>query len=202
MCFRYEVPDDYDGCFNNEEDNNPNSPVNDNIDNDNDTILKNGGSCCWRQWKPSVISKESERVYNAMWFPLMDSSDPATCCFASTSRLVVVVVNSTLHYLSIIYPPRPPPLACASNNFVLLETYRDNPIHLWDAFTGDLRCNYTAYDDADQVVAAKTLCFSPNGAKLYGGFERSIKGWDIATPGKEATKFRTSATRHSKGCQR
>ncbi len=118
LCFRYEVPDDYDGCVNDEEeDNNPNSPVN-----NNDTILKNGGSCCWRQWKPSVTSKEPERVYNAIWFPLMDSGDPASCCFASTSRLVVVVVNSILHYLSIIYPPRPPPLACVSNNYTSLET--------------------------------------------------------------------------------
>ncbi len=82
------------------------------------------------------------------------------------------------------------------------KLYRDNPVHLWDAFSGDLRCSYTAHDHSDQVVAAKSLCFSPNGAKLYGGFERSIKGWDIAVPGKETTEFRTSDTRHSQGCQR
>ncbi len=79
VAFRYEVPDDYDGCGVDDED--------DPTSNHNGTILKNGGR--WRQWKPSVLSREPERVYHAVWFPLMDSGDPASCCFASTSRFVV-----------------------------------------------------------------------------------------------------------------
>ncbi len=79
--FRYEVPDDYDGCdtIDNEND--------DPTSNNNGTMLKNGGN--WRQWKPSVLSREPERVYDAVWFPLMDSGDPSSCCFASSSRFVV-----------------------------------------------------------------------------------------------------------------
>ncbi len=201
LCFRYEVPDDYDGCVNEGGDNNPNGPVNEyTTANYHDTTLKDGGSCSWGQWKPSVVSKEPERVYKAVWFPHMDSGDPATCCFASTSRSVVVVISRLpLNYLS---SSSSLSCACVPLIFLCCWKHRDNPIHLWDAFTGDLRCNYTAYNDSDEIVAAKTLCFSPNGAKLYGGFERSIKGWDITTPGKEATEFRISRTRHSKGCQR
>lgn len=30
--------------------------------------------------------------------------------------------------------------------FSLVSTSKDSPIHLWDAFTGELRCTYRAYN--------------------------------------------------------
>ncbi len=72
------MPDNYDGCIEDAHDN----PTSNSIG----KILKNGQEEHWGQWKPSVLSRESERVYHAVWFPLMDSGDPVSCCFASSSR--------------------------------------------------------------------------------------------------------------------
>lgn len=52
--------------------------------------------------RPVLTVQEGEMVYDYCWFPGMNSYDPTTCCFLSTTR--------------------------------------DHPLHLWDAFTGALRC--------------------------------------------------------------
>lgn len=41
---------------------------------------------------------------------------------------------------------------------------------------GELRCTYRAYDAADEVTAAYSLAFSPDGAKLWCGFNRHVQG--------------------------
>lgn len=75
---------------------------------------------------PSVLKvDEGETVFDFCWFPGMNSADPSTCCFASTSR--------------------------------------DKPIHLWDAFSGQLRASYRGYDNADEITAAISLAFDPEG---------------------------------------
>jgi WD40 repeat protein len=119
---------------------------------------------CADDWKPCLRSKEAECVYDAAWFPGMDSSEPATCCYVSTSR--------------------------------------DSPLHLWDAFSGKLRASYRAYDHSDALVAANCVTFNPLGSRLYGGFERTIRGWDIENPGRECTEYSTCSTRHSADGQR
>eukprot|EP00051_Salpingoeca_urceolata_P021358 m.333964 g.333964 ORF g.333964 m.333964 type:complete len:436 (-) comp19782_c0_seq6:29-1336(-) len=81
---------------------------------------------------------EGETVYDYAWYPLMNSSDPVTCCVASTSR--------------------------------------DHPIHLWDAFTGDLRATYRAYDHLDEITAAHSVCFSLDGEKLLCANKQGQKG--------------------------
>lgn len=57
---------------------------------------------------PALTVKEGGLIYDTCWYPFMNSWDPATCCFLSTSR--------------------------------------ESPIHLWDAFTGELRATYRAYN--------------------------------------------------------
>ncbi len=52
----------------------------------------------------SLNSKEGETIYDYQWYPYMNSLNPSTCVYASTSR--------------------------------------DNPIHLWDAYTGQIRTTY------------------------------------------------------------
>ena len=36
--------------------------------------------------EPAVQVREGENVYDFQWYPLMNSNDPDTCCFATTSR--------------------------------------------------------------------------------------------------------------------
>ncbi|XP_075919794.1 telomerase Cajal body protein 1 isoform X2 [Petromyzon marinus] len=76
---------------------------------------------------------------------------------------------------------------------VLASTSRDNPIHMWDAFTGQLRASYRAYDHLDELEAARSLCFSPDGQHLACGFPRSLRLFSTGRPGRDCEERKTSA---------
>ncbi|XP_002719032.3 telomerase Cajal body protein 1 isoform X2 [Oryctolagus cuniculus] len=62
---------------------------------------------------------------------------------------------------------------------------RENPIHIWDAFTGELRASFRAYNHLDELTAAHSLCFSPDGAQLFCGFNRTVRVFSTARPGRD-----------------
>ncbi|XP_050089438.1 telomerase Cajal body protein 1 homolog isoform X2 [Anopheles aquasalis] len=69
------------------------------------------------------------------------------------------------------------------------------PIHLWDAFTGQLRCSYKGYDQFDEVKSALSVHFSPDdGSTIYGGYVKSIKSFDLNVPGREKTSWSLKST--------
>jgi hypothetical protein len=72
-----------------------------------------------------------------------------------------------------------------SFNIRLLSTSRYNPIHLWDAYSGQLVCTYRAYNYADEVIAAHSIAFSLDGTKIYCGFEKSFRIFDTSSPGRQ-----------------
>ncbi|KAG9321520.1 hypothetical protein KVV02_001953 [Mortierella alpina] len=47
----------------------------------------------------------------------------------------------------------------------VLSSSRDHPVHLWDAYTGELRCSYTIVDHCEVNVAPNALCFNLDGTK-------------------------------------
>lgn len=49
---------------------------------------------------------------------------------------------------------------------------------MWDAYSGQLRCSYLGYDDADEVEAAISLTFNSDGTKVFGGYKKTIKIFD------------------------
>lgn len=109
--------------------------------------------------------KEGESIYDFAWYPLMNSQDPATCCFAASSR--------------------------------------DHTVHLWDAVSGGIRCTYASFDHLDEVIAPTSLCFSPDGSKLYCGFNNFIQIFDTTRPGRDHLKrVNTTPTRRSKEGQK
>lgn len=57
---------------------------------------------------------------------------------------------------------------------VFVSTSRDHPLHMWDAFNGDLRATYRAYDHLDEVVAANSVCFNTAGDKIFAGTSTSF----------------------------
>lgn len=59
-----------------------------------------------------------------------------------------------------------------------LATRQHEPIQMWDAFTGELRCSYRGYDDVDEVEAAISIAFSNDGQKVVGGYKKNIKIFD------------------------
>ncbi|XP_032178433.1 telomerase Cajal body protein 1 [Mustela erminea] len=62
---------------------------------------------------------------------------------------------------------------------------RENPIHIWDAFTGELRASFRAYNHLDELTAAHSLCFSPDGSQLFCGFNRAVRVFSTARPGRD-----------------
>ena len=55
--------------------------------------------------KPIIKIKQAETIYDFLWYPKMNSSNPSSCFFASTCK--------------------------------------DQPIKLWDAYTGEKKETYT-----------------------------------------------------------
>ncbi|XP_046574729.1 telomerase Cajal body protein 1-like [Haliotis rubra] len=66
-----------------------------------------------------------------------------------------------------------------------VSTSRETPVHMWDAFTGELRCSYRAFNQVDEVTAAHSLAFNLDGSKLYTGFNKMIRVFDTARPGRD-----------------
>uniref|UniRef100_A0A1A9W2K6 WD repeat-containing protein 79 n=1 Tax=Glossina brevipalpis TaxID=37001 RepID=A0A1A9W2K6_9MUSC len=78
-----------------------------------------------------------------------------------------------------------------------LASRQHEPIHMWDAFTGELRCTYRGYDNVDEIEAAISLLFSNDGQKVIGGYKKSIKIFDTNTPGRE---FNSVAVKQPVSC--
>ncbi|MCO5573848.1 hypothetical protein L7F22_027623 [Adiantum nelumboides] len=75
--------------------------------------------------------------------------------------------------------------ASAPDSCVFATTTRDHPVHLWDAITGQLRCSYRAYDAMDEITAAYSVAFDGTGAKLFCGYNKTIRVFDTSCPGRD-----------------
>ncbi|KAF8796899.1 telomerase Cajal body protein 1-like [Argiope bruennichi] len=93
-----------------------------------------------------VKISEGEILYDYSWYPLMNSSEPSTCCLASCSK--------------------------------------NTPVHLWDGFTGELRASYRSYDQMDEIIAARSLSFDSEGQRIFCGFEKTVRIFNVDLPGR------------------
>ncbi|CAH2011077.1 unnamed protein product [Acanthoscelides obtectus] len=100
---------------------------------------------------PAVSVPEGGLIYDYCWYPGMNSANPATCCWASSSHA--------------------------------------GPIHLWDAFTGDLRCTYRGYNAVDEVEPAMSVSFSADGQNVFGGYKKNVKIFATGRPGRECIEY-------------
>ncbi|XP_076381591.1 telomerase Cajal body protein 1 homolog [Megalopta genalis] len=91
--------------------------------------------------------KEGGIIYDTCWYPYMNSWEPATCCFLSTSR--------------------------------------QSPIHLWDAFNGELRATYRAYNQVDEVEASISVQFIDSAKELWAGYKNALRFFDMERPGRQ-----------------
>ncbi|XP_068444513.1 telomerase Cajal body protein 1 [Clinocottus analis] len=67
----------------------------------------------------------------------------------------------------------------------LASSSRDNPVHVWDAFHGEVRASFRPYNHLDELTAAHSVCFSPDGAQLYCGFDKMVRVFDTERPGRD-----------------
>ncbi len=67
----------------------------------------------------------------------------------------------------------------------LASSSRDNPVHVWDAFYGEVRASFRPYNHLDELTAAHSLCFSPDGSQLYCGFDKTVRVFYTERPGRD-----------------
>jgi len=70
-----------------------------------------------------------------------------------------------------------------SDTCFIFSTCRDNPVHLFDAYTGQVRASYKALNHLEELVAAYSIGFELQSGKLYCGYDRVIRAFDIQRPG-------------------
>ncbi|GMF11199.1 unnamed protein product [Phytophthora lilii] len=88
------------------------------------------------------------------------------------------------------------------NSCIFVSTSRDQPVHLWDAYTGELRASYRAFDHMDELASAQSLAFNSTGTKLFAGFDRMIRYFDLSQPSRDFRARPLCKTRRSRKGQR
>ncbi|XP_076275676.1 telomerase Cajal body protein 1 homolog isoform X1 [Rhynchophorus ferrugineus] len=108
---------------------------------------------------PAVSVPEAGLIYDYSWYPGMNSSNAATCCWLSSGH--------------------------------------EGPIHLWDAFSGDLRCSYRGYNAVDELESAMSVTFSADGQNIFCGYKKNVKIFTTSRPGREYVEYPTT---HQASC--
>lgn len=72
---------------------------------------------------------------------------------------------------------------------------RDNPVHIWDAFSGNLRATFRPYNHLDELTAPHSLCFTPDGLQLYCGFDKAVRVFYTDRPGRDCQQRPTVGER-------
>ncbi|XP_033637703.1 telomerase Cajal body protein 1-like [Asterias rubens] len=80
----------------------------------------------------------------------------------------------------------------------LASCCRDHPVHLWDAFTGELRSTYKPHNHLDELTTPYSLAFSLDGSKLYCGFNKMIRIFYTDRPGQTCEE-RPTRVKHAGG---
>lgn len=98
--------------------------------------------------------------------------------------------------ITLLYPSNASPLICfyffsplpcltSDSFFSLASSSRDNPVHVWDAFYGEVRASFRPYNHLDELTTAHSLCFSPDGTQLYCGFDKTVRVFYTERPGRD-----------------
>ncbi|KAG8229176.1 hypothetical protein J437_LFUL009893 [Ladona fulva] len=69
---------------------------------------------------------------------------------------------------------------------ILISTSKDSPVHLWNAYTGNLCGSYIPTNQMEEIVSAYSVAFSYSGDKIYCGFCNLIRVFDTSRPGNES----------------
>lgn len=70
-----------------------------------------------------------------------------------------------------------------------LATRQHEPIQMWDAYKGSLRCSYRGYNAVDEIDAALSVTFSFDGGDVIGGYKSSIKIFRTDVPGRDYVNY-------------
>ncbi|GAY34349.1 hypothetical protein CUMW_011010 [Citrus unshiu] len=147
------------------------------------------------KWSPdgsSFLTSSEDKTLRIFSLPENGISyDVNTCSLAKDqdsyeASLVVMEGESVYDFCWFPHMSASDPTSC-----VFASTTRDHPIHLWDATTGLLRCTYRAYDAVDEITAAFSVAFNPTGTKIFAGYNKSVRVFDVHRPGRDFEKYST-----------
>jgi WD40 repeat protein len=86
-----------------------------------------------------------------------------------------------------------------------VATSRDQPIHLYDAYTSAIRATYSPYNEKEEMESPTVVDFTPDGQRIIcGGFrtDRCLHIFQTALPGKDSTYLKLGKTRRSSDGQK
>ena len=120
------------------------------------------------------------------------TATPSATTLSTTVQPVLTFIESETIYDTAWYPHMnsESPQTC-----VFASTSRNAPIHLFDAYTGAIRASYRAYDHYDELAPALSVAFNIEGSRLYAGFPRMIRIFDVGRPGKPIEERKTCLKR-------
>ncbi|XP_075492916.1 uncharacterized protein LOC142530895 [Primulina tabacum] len=147
------------------------------------------------KWSPDgscFLTCADDNTLHVFTLPYDDSGNPVNTSASVTdadsyaANLVITEGESVYDYCWYPHMTASNPDLC-----VYATTTRDHPIHLWDANSGQLRCTYRAYDAMDEITAAFSIGFNPAGTKIYAGYNKTIRIFDVHRPGRDFDQHST-----------
>ncbi|KAM1154502.1 hypothetical protein ACFX19_037476 [Malus domestica] len=147
-------------------------------------------------WSPDgscFLTSSEDNTLRVFALPDYGSENDHGCSVAAdeaadsyAANLVVNEGESVYDFGWYPYMSASDPVTC-----VFATTSHDHPIHLWDASSGQLRCTYRAYDAVDEITAAFSIAFNPTGTKIFAGYNKSVRVFDLHNPGRDFEQYST-----------
>jgi len=137
------------------------------------------------------------RLYNTLW---SKSGDTTAIVHEWKTVLSATGGDTVRSYAWYPHMKSNDPASCC-----FLATCRDQPAHLMDAYTGNIRATYRPYNALDEMESPTVVAFSSDGQKVVtAGFrtDRIIHVFDTAVPGRESIVLHLGKTRRSSDGQK
>ncbi|KAM8819600.1 telomerase Cajal body protein 1 [Rhynchonycteris naso] len=137
--------------------------------------------CKWAPDGSCILTSSADNMLRIYNLPEELYSEREQLQYAEMVPVLRMVEGDTIYdycWYSLMSSTQPDTSYVASSS-------RENPIHIWDAFTGELRASFRAYNHLDELTAAHSLCFSPDGSQLFCGFNRTVRVFSTARPGRD-----------------
>ncbi|XP_042822087.1 telomerase Cajal body protein 1 [Panthera tigris] len=137
--------------------------------------------CKWAPDGSCILTNSADNILRIYNLPPELYNEGEQLEYAEMAPVLRMVEGDTIYdycWYSLMSSTEPDTSYVASSS-------RENPIHIWDAFTGQLRASFRAYNHLDELTAAHSLCFSPDGSQLFCGFNRTVRVFSTARPGRD-----------------
>lgn len=139
--------------------------------------------CKWAPDGSCILTNSEDHILRLFNLPTeLYSSQPPADLHLLEMESVLTVKEVELVYDYAWYPPM---CSLDPSSCIFASTCRDNPVHLWDAFTGELKCTYRPFNNLDELAPAHSLIFDLEGTNLYCGSNKMVRVFDVTRPGKD-----------------